>query len=70
MGYVAFYGGDYKAALEQFFNASRTDAFVLAMIAQTYEKLGDKSEAMDWYRRRSSKSDAHTSAGGACASAG
>jgi len=51
MGYVAFYGGDYKAALEQFFNASRTDAFVLVMIAQTYEKLGDKSEAMDWYRR-------------------
>ena len=51
LGYVAFYAGDYKAALEQFQKASQSDAFILAMIAQTYEKLGDKREAMDFYRR-------------------
>jgi len=51
LGYVAFYAGDYKAALEQFQKASQSDAFILAMIAQTYEKLGDKNEAMDFYRR-------------------
>jgi tetratricopeptide (TPR) repeat protein len=51
LGYVAFYAGDYKAALEQFQKASQNDAFILAMIAQTYEKLGDKSEAIDFYRR-------------------
>jgi len=51
LGYVAFYGGDYKAALEQFQKASQDDAFLVAMIAQTYEKLGARSEAMDCYRK-------------------
>ena len=51
LGYVAFYAGDYKAALEQFQKASQNDAFIVCMIAQTYEKLGDKNEAMDFYRR-------------------
>ena len=51
LGYVAFYAGDYQAALAQFFKASQNDAFVLCMIAQTYDKLGDKEEAVGWYRR-------------------
>ena len=51
LGYVAFYGGDYKTALEQFQKANQNDAFILAMIAQTQEKLGNKGEAMDSYRR-------------------
>jgi Flp pilus assembly protein TadD len=51
LGYAAFYAGDYKAALEQFQNASQNDAFILSMIGQTYERLGKKDEAMDWYRR-------------------
>jgi tetratricopeptide (TPR) repeat protein len=51
LGYVAFYGGDYKTALEQFQKASQDDAFIAAMIAQTYEKLGDRNDAMNWYRK-------------------
>ncbi len=50
-GYVAFYGGDYKAALQQFQQANQNDAFILCMIAQTWEKLGRGSDAMDYYRR-------------------
>jgi len=50
-GYVAFYGGDYKTALRQFQQAAQNDAFILCMVAQTYEKLGRESDAMDYYRR-------------------
>jgi tetratricopeptide (TPR) repeat protein len=50
-GYVAFYGGDYKAALSRFQDANQNDAFIAAMMAQTYEKLGDKESAIDYYRR-------------------
>jgi Flp pilus assembly protein TadD len=50
-GYIAFYGGDYKTALQQFQQASQNDAFILCMIAQTYEKLGRGEDAMDYYRR-------------------
>ena len=39
-GYVAFYAGDYKAALEQLKQANQNDPFIQCMIAQTYEKLG------------------------------
>jgi tetratricopeptide (TPR) repeat protein len=51
LGYVAFYGGDYKAALERFQKANQNDAFILSMIAQSYEKLGDTDQATDWYRK-------------------
>ena len=51
LGYVAFYGGDYKTALAQFLKADVNDAFIQAMTAQTYEKLGDKEAALDLYRR-------------------
>jgi Flp pilus assembly protein TadD len=51
LGYVAFYAGDYKTALEQFQKANPNDAFILAMTGETLEKLGDKNQAMDYYRR-------------------
>src|SRR2546423_8914393 len=57
-GYVAFYSGDYKTALTEFQKANQNDPFILSMIAQTYEKLGDKSNAMEYYRK-SSTSNAH-----------
>ena len=50
-GYVAFYGGDYKTALADLQKASQNDPFIVVMIAQTYEKLGDKAQAMDYYRK-------------------
>lgn len=50
-GYVAFYTGDYNTALTEFQQANQDDAFIQALIAQTYEKLGQKEKAMEFYRK-------------------
>ena len=52
-GYVAFYAGDYKAALEDFLKANQSDPFIECMIGQTYEKLGEKEKALEYYRKAS-----------------
>ena len=48
-GYVAFYGGDYKTALDELLKANQNDPFIECMIGQTYEKLGDKDKAIEFY---------------------
>jgi tetratricopeptide (TPR) repeat protein len=50
-GYVAFYAGDYKTALEELKQANQNDPFIQCMIAQTYEKLGDKDKAAEYYHK-------------------
>lgn len=50
-GYVAFYAGDYKAALEELLKANQNDPFIQCLIGQTYEKLGDKDKALESYRK-------------------
>jgi len=52
-GYVAFYGGDYKDALDQLLKANQNDSFIQCLIGQTYEKLGDKDKALEYYRKAS-----------------
>src|ERR1700740_2943045 len=52
-GYVAFYGGDYKAALQELLKANQNDPFIQCMIAQTYEKLGDEQKASEFYLKAS-----------------
>jgi tetratricopeptide (TPR) repeat protein len=49
-GYVAFYGGDYRAAIAQLTQADQRDPFILAMLAQAHEKLGDAAKATDYWR--------------------
>lgn len=49
-GYVAFYLGDYKTALDDFQKAQQ-DPFILTMTGETYEKLGEKDKAMEYYRK-------------------
>jgi Flp pilus assembly protein TadD len=50
-GYVAFYAGNYKAAIEQLQTADQKDPFILVLLAQAYEKLGNKAEATIYYRQ-------------------
>ncbi len=51
MGYVAFYAGDYKTALAELNKANPNDPFIQCMIGQTYEKLGEKDKALEYYRK-------------------
>ena len=50
-GYVAFYGGDYKTALDELLKANQNDPFIECMIGQAYEKLGDKDKAIEFYSK-------------------
>ncbi|MGB8439183.1 MAG: tetratricopeptide repeat protein [Candidatus Acidiferrales bacterium] len=52
-GYVAFYGGDYKTALDELLKANQNDPFIECMIGQTYEKLGEKEKAIEFYGKAS-----------------
>lgn len=50
-GYVAFYSRNYGAALETLARDSANDPFILCLLAQTYEALGDRARASEIYRR-------------------
>ncbi len=50
-GYVAFYAQDYKFALEALLKANQNDPFIQCLLAQTYEKLGEKDKAIEFYRK-------------------
>ncbi len=50
-GYVAFYAGDYKSALADLRQANQNDPFILALIAQTYEKVGDDAQAKVYWQK-------------------
>ena len=52
-GYVAFYAGDYQAALKELLKANRNDPFIQCMIGQTYQKLGEKDKAFEYYSKAS-----------------
>jgi tetratricopeptide (TPR) repeat protein len=49
-GYVAFYAKDYKTAIEQFQKADQKDPFILVLLAQAHEKIGNQPEAIKYYR--------------------
>jgi tetratricopeptide (TPR) repeat protein len=55
-GYVAFYAGDYKTALDELSKANQNDPFIQCMIGQTYEKLGEKDKAAEYYRKAATAS--------------
>jgi tetratricopeptide (TPR) repeat protein len=50
-GYVAFYGQDYKTAVEELSKANQNDPFIQCLLGQTYEKLGEKDKAVEAYRK-------------------
>lgn len=52
-GYVALYTGEFKKALADLQNANQNDAFIQCLIAEAYEKLGDKEKAAEYYKKAS-----------------
>jgi len=52
-GYVAFYAGNYQAALEELLKANQNDPFIQCMIGQTYQKLDEKDKAFEYYSKAS-----------------
>ena len=52
-GYVAFYAGDIKTALENLQKANPSDPFVQCLIGMAYEQSVEKDKATEFYRRAS-----------------
>jgi tetratricopeptide (TPR) repeat protein len=50
-GYVAFYGGDHKTALAELQKGNQNDPFILSLMAQCHEKLGNQAAAMELYTK-------------------
>ncbi len=50
-GYVAFYAHDFPAAVQALGAAPANDAFIECLLAQSYEALGDRARAAEWYQR-------------------
>jgi len=50
-GYVDLYSGDYKGAIAELQKVEQKDPFVLALLAQAYEKSGDKAKAVSYYQQ-------------------
>ena len=54
-GYVALYSGDYKTAIADLHKANeqfeQKDPFVLSLLAQACEKSGDKTQAIEYYKK-------------------
>jgi tetratricopeptide (TPR) repeat protein len=50
-GYVAFYTGDYKTALDHLQQANQRDPFIQCLMGMAYEKLGDETKAREAYQQ-------------------
>jgi tetratricopeptide (TPR) repeat protein len=50
-GYVALYTGDAETAITELQQADQKDPFILCLIAQAYERSGDKAQALTYYRK-------------------
>ena len=50
-GYVAFYLGNTREAITELEKADQKDPFILLLLAQAYETLGDASHAHEYYGR-------------------
>jgi tetratricopeptide (TPR) repeat protein len=50
-GYVAFYTGNYKTAIDELQKADQSDPLILALLGEAYEKSGDKTRAKDYYTK-------------------
>ena len=55
-GYVALYTGDFQTAeteLTKAVQANGNDPFMMCLLGMTYERMGNKAQAADWYKKAS-----------------
>lgn len=50
-GYVAFYAGDHQTAVAELQKGNQNDPFILVLMAQAFEKLGDQAKATEYYKK-------------------
>ena len=50
-GYVAFYCGDYQAAITELNKGNQSDPFILLLLAWSHEKSGDAAKAKELYQK-------------------
>lgn len=53
-GYVALYGGDFKTAeaeLSKAVQANGNDPFMMCLLGMSYERMGEKDKAAEWYKK-------------------
>jgi hypothetical protein len=48
---VAFYAGDYAAAIKALQRANLSDPFIQCLMGQAYEAAGDRKNALDYYSK-------------------
>lgn len=51
LGYIAFYSKDYRLAIAELTKADQEDPFILGLLAQAHQRLGQKTEAAEYYRK-------------------
>jgi tetratricopeptide (TPR) repeat protein len=51
LGYIALYTKDYRQAIAELSKGDLEDPFVLGLLAQAHQRLGQKKEAAEYYRR-------------------
>ena len=51
VGYIEFYAKNYPKAIEELLKADQRDVFVLALLAQAYDKAGDAAKARETFAK-------------------
>ena len=51
LGYLAFFAKQYRQAIDELLRGDQADPFVLGLIAQSYQKLGDRARAGEYFRK-------------------
>jgi tetratricopeptide (TPR) repeat protein len=51
LGYMSFFAKQYRQAIDELTKGDQNDPFVLGLIAQSYQKLGDRPRAEEYYRK-------------------
>jgi tetratricopeptide (TPR) repeat protein len=51
LGYIAFFAKDYRRAVDELSKGDLDDPFVLGLLGQSYQRLGDRAKAEEYFRK-------------------